>query len=58
MPNPPPLEFPREVEDGGEGGEGGWGEPGERGLGVNIALLRGAVLEASRALYHEEQLNG
>lgn len=53
----------KEEEDGGGEEEGGlWpgsaGSERERDHGVNLALLRGAVMMVSRAMGHEEWKNG
>lgn len=60
VPELSPLGITREVEGGVENGGvlGSGGDFGERGPGVDLSLLRGALVMTSRALYHEEVLNG
>lgn len=38
--------------------DAGAGEEEERGAGVDLALLRGAVMMVSRSMGHEEWKNG
>lgn len=55
-------DFPAFIEVGEmaselDGGGNEWGAE-ERGPGVDLSLLRGALMMASRALYHEEYSRG
>lgn len=60
VPELSPLGITREVEGGVENGGmfGSEGDFGDRSPGVDLSLLRGALVMTSRALYHEEVLNG
>ena len=59
-----PLGFSRDLQGAKGGVENGreldaeGGDFGERGPGVDLSLLRGALMMTSRGLYHEEVLNG